>query len=113
MQSRTLFRVLFVAILSTVVFAAAVFAGDREDPKGPAAKAPHRVVLKRGGTVGTWNTLKNFNHSVPSPFGKAADSCSGACNCSTCVCSGSLGCCLDGCDACWGVLDDGGACGAI
>lgn len=42
----------------------------------------------------------------------AADSCSGGCNCDVCVCSGSLSCCLDGCDACWFVLDEIiGACG--
>lgn len=43
----------------------------------------------------------------------AADSCSGACDCDVCVCSGTLSCCLDGCDACWFVLDEVvGACGA-
>ncbi len=114
MYSRKMFQVLFVAVLCTVVFVAAAFAGDREDPKGnPGVKAPHRVVLKREGPVGTWNSMKQFNHSVPSPFGKAADSCSGACNCSTCVCNGSLGCCLDGCDFCWEVLDDRGGCNAV
>lgn len=43
----------------------------------------------------------------------AADSCSGACDCDVCVCSGTLSCCLDGCGACWFVLDEVvGVCGA-
>lgn len=38
--------------------------------------------------------------------GTKVESCSGACDCDLCVCGGSLGCCLDGCDACWEVIDD-------
>jgi hypothetical protein len=38
-------------------------------------------------------------------------SCSGACNCSTCVCSGTESCCESGCNYCWGYLDGSGACG--
>lgn len=43
----------------------------------------------------------------------AAESCSGGCNCTDCGCSGSFGCCLGGCLACWDVLDESGACGMI
>lgn len=32
-------------------------------------------------------------------------SCSGACNATTCVCSGDLDCCIAGCVACWEVVN--------
>jgi hypothetical protein len=105
MQSRKMFQVLSVAILCTVVFVAAAFAGDREDPKGnPGAKAPHQLVIEKvnpAGPVGRWTPLKSFHQTVPSPFGKALDSCSGACNCSICGCYGSEACCSAGCDICF------------
>lgn len=44
---------------------------------------------------------------------KPNDSCSGWCTCSDCGCSGSLSCCLDGCDACWDYRDSRGFCDAI
>jgi hypothetical protein len=114
MQSRKMFQVLFVAVLCTVVFVAAAFAGDREDPKGnPGAKAPHRIVLQKAGPVGHWHSVQSFNHTVPSPLEKSVDSCSGSCNCSTCGCYGTLGCCLGGCDFCWDQLDSRGACDAV
>lgn len=101
MQSRKMFQVLFMAVLCTVLFAVAAFAGDREDPKGPSGKVPQQIVIQNGGPVGHWTSMKKFNHSVPSPFGKAADYCSGACNCDVCVCSGSDSCCSAGCGACF------------
>lgn len=39
-----------------------------------------------------------------------ADECSGSCNCTTCVCSGSESCCDAGCGYCWGYLDGSGSC---
>ena len=30
-----------------------------------------------------------------------SESCSGSCNCSVCQCTGTLGCCLEGCDLCF------------
>jgi len=116
MQSRKVFQVLSTAILCFALFAISASAAGRGTPQTkPVAKPPQaqKIVLQRGGPVGTWNSMKNFNRTVPSPFGKAGDSCSGACNCSTCVCNGSLGCCLDGCDFCWGVLDGSGSCNSI
>lgn len=36
---------------------------------------------------------------------EAAASCSGACNGTTCICTGDLDCCLVGCTICWAVVD--------
>jgi hypothetical protein len=115
MQSRKLFQVLFMAVLCTALFAVAAFAApDREDGKGnPGVRATHELNLQRGtgGTVGHWNSVHKFTQTVPSPFGKAADSCSGYCTCDECGCSGSDSCCDAGCSYCWGYLDGRGACG--
>ena len=112
MQSRKMFQVLFMAVLCTVLFAAAAFAADREDPKGnPGEKAQqHLNIIHNGGPVGHWNAMKKFTHVVPSPFGldKAADSCSGSCNCGSCGCYGTEDCCAAGCAACFAV-----ACGMV
>ncbi len=71
-----------------------------------AANESGKIVLTRKAVT--------LGRSVVNPFGSSIEtgSCYGACNCSTCVCNGSLGCCIDGCEACWEFLDDGGACGA-
>jgi hypothetical protein len=104
MQSRKLFQVLFVAILCTVVFAIVASAKDREEPRGNAgAKAPHEIVIHNGGPVGHWSPIKKFNQSVPSPFGKALDSCSGSCSCFSCSCYGTYDCCSLGCSLCFGI----------
>ena len=110
MQSRKMFQVLFMAVLCTVLFAVAAFAGDREDPKGPSGKVPQQIVIQNGGPVGHWTSMKKFNHVVPSPFGleKEADSCSGSCNCGSCGCYGTENCCAAGCAACFAV-----ACGMV
>jgi hypothetical protein len=114
MQSRKLFQVLFVAVLCTVLFVVAAAAADREDPRGnPGVRAPHQLDLQRSGKVGHWNTMHKFNQTVPSPFGKAADSCSGYCTCDECGCYGTESCCDAGCSYCWGYLDGRGACGVI
>jgi len=65
-------------------------------------------------------TLRRGSHdakagSRPSSFGSGGsttdDICaSGSCDCSTCVCYGTLDCCLAGCDACWGYRDGQGYC---
>jgi hypothetical protein len=104
MQSRKMFQVLIVAVLCTVVFVVAAFAGDREDRKGNReGKAPHQIVIQKVGPVGHWTPIKSFHQTVPSPFGKALDSCSGSCNCSTCSCYGTYSCCSAGCGACFDV----------
>jgi hypothetical protein len=104
MQSRKLLQVLFVAILCTLVFSLVALAGDREEGKGnPGAKAPHHIIQQGGGPVGHWSPIKKFNHSVPSPFGKALDSCSGSCNCFSCSCYGTYDCCSTGCDICFSI----------
>ena len=109
MQSRKWFQVLFVAVLCTLMLAAAAFAADREDGKGnPGAKTQEILIHQGGGPVGHWTPIKKFNHSVPSPFGKAVDTCSGSCDCDTCGCYGTYDCCAAGCGACFAV-----ACGYI
>lgn len=108
-SGRTL-RVVSLAILCVALLAAAAFA-DREDPRGtPGARAAQHRVEQRG-PVGKWHTVHNFTQTVPSPFGKAADSCSGSCNCTFCECTGSESCCDAGCGYCWGYLDGRGSCG--
>jgi len=107
MQSRKLFQVLFVAVLCTVLLAAASFAADREDGKGnPGGKGTHQVTLHRApGKVGHWNTVKSF--TAPSPL-EGSNDCSGWCNDSICVCSEDWwdpGCCDVGCSICWAVRD--------
>ncbi len=109
MQSRKLFQVLFVAVLCTVLFAVVAFAGDREGGKGNPGEKAHQILIHNGtGPVGHWTPIKKFNQTVPSPFGKAADSCSGSCDCGTCGCYGTYDCCAAGCGACFAV-----ACGLI
>jgi hypothetical protein len=115
MQSRKWFQVLFVAVLCTVLFAVIASAKDREDGRAnPGAKAPHQKIViqnqngQQVGPVGHWTPIQRFNQTVPSPFGKAVDSCSGSCNCGTCGCYGTYDCCAAGCGACFAV-----ACGYI
>lgn len=112
MRSRKLIQVLFVAVLCTVLLAVVASAKDREDGRAnPGAKAPHQqIIIQNGhqGPVGHWTPIQKFNQTVPSPFGKAADSCSGSCNCDTCGCYGTYDCCAAGCGACFAV-----ACGFI
>src|SRR3982751_337057 len=113
MQSRKLFRGLFGAVLCTVLFAVVASAADREDGKGnPGARAHQSVIQQGGGPVGHWTPIKKFNQTVPSPFGKEADSCSGVCGCDWCDCSGSDACCSYGCGYCQGYLLGKGYCGA-
>ena len=113
MQSRKLFQVLFVAVLCTIVFAVVASAKGRQDGReAQGAKAPHQqIIIQNGqhvGPVGHWTPIQKFNQIVPSPFGKAADSCSGSCDCGTCGCYGTYSCCSAGCGACFAV-----ACGLI
>jgi len=115
MQSRKLFQVLFVAVLCTVLFAVVAFAKDREDGRAnPDAKAAHQIIQdgQHVGPVGHWTPIRKFNQTVPSPFGKEADSCSGFCGCDWCDCSGSSACCTYGCGYCQGYLQGKGYCGA-
>ena len=104
MQSRKLFQVLFVAVLCTVLFAIVASAKGRDEARGAGAKAPHQIIIQNGqhgGPVGHWTPIKKFNQTVPAPFGKAADSCSGSCDCYTCGCYGTYDCCSTGCDICF------------
>jgi hypothetical protein len=111
MQSRKWFQVLFVAVLCTVVFAMVAFAKGRDEARGAAGPKAHQIIIQNGdhvGPVGHWTPIRKFNQTVPSPFGKAADSCSGSCDCGTCGCYGTYDCCAAGCGACFAV-----ACGLI
>lgn len=49
--------------------------------------------------------------SLDSALGGETASCSGSCNCSTCVCSGTYECCSAGCGGCFVVADSSGLCG--
>lgn len=100
----------FVSLGLCTVLAIALFAATAaaEKPAEPG-KSEQQVVLQRPGADGEdKGPLQSFDHELQSLFQEAAESCSGACNCSECVCSGSFECCLGGCVICWDV-----ACGPV
>lgn len=75
-----------------------------------SAKDGGLMKFKRdAGEAGSGNPGTGFGDSSAN---KVAESCSGSCSCSTCVCSGSIGCCGAGCGACWQYRDDQGLCNA-
>lgn len=101
---------LFLAVVLCLLFCGVAVAGEREAPRREV-KEPKKqqVVLQRDakpvGQIGKWS--KNFS------TGMRTKDCSGACNCSTCVCYESWddpGCCDFGCDVCWMFLDGRGSC---
>jgi len=51
------------------------------------------------------HTLSNGSEQIAPTPGSQDLTCSGACNATTCVCSGDFNCCVAGCTACWQVLD--------
>ncbi len=77
-----------------------------------AASQAGKISMSRAGrSASAPGAQQQFNFATQSAGG-----CYGGCNCNVCVCyyyDGDLGCCFDGCDACWGSLDDGGYCGAM
>jgi hypothetical protein len=88
------------ALLGTVAAAA-------DTPRGEEAGA---IVLERPGD--TTDICEDTPFRFAEPFGPEA-TCSGACDCSSCVCIGSGSCCDAGCDACWDYRDDNGLCGPV
>ena len=72
------------------------------------AKGGGNVQLRRGASDlrpgGGSTSFGNPSSAV------TADVCSGWCNCSYCECSGTLSCCIGGCEACWDYRDGQGLC---
>lgn len=48
---------------------------------------------------------ESFDRAEQNVVAADSASCSGACNATTCVCSGDLDCCIAGCIACWEVVN--------
>jgi hypothetical protein len=95
-----------MALCLTLLVAPAALAGERGEEAREEAQERHVVTnaqAERGGPPGPEISFEEFVASL-----EEGDSCSGVCDCFTCLCSGSLGCCLGGCDACFEV-----ACGAV
>ena len=70
---------------------------------GPATDReaePDTIVLERTPPATSGNVLAEQIFYFP-----AHGSCSGSCNSTSCSCTGSLSCCIAGCNACWDVLD--------
>lgn len=100
---------LFVCLVLAVF--AFVLSAQVSEAKSGQSDANSTKVLHRGApeNPGQSGARRDFTFDLP---GEDAPYCSGACNCSTCVCQGTESCCVSGCGGCWAVLDDSGACGA-
>jgi hypothetical protein len=115
-----------VAVLAmtvcTLLFGATATLSAEEGPRakrgklevGKQEQATDTFTLKRPGkTVGKWRTMQRFGTpSKPSFMKNTVNDCWGVCDCTDCYCESDegVGCCIDGCEACWGVLDEGGGC---
>ena len=107
---------LLVALICTFLFTPLLSA--REEPKTRVAKERRaledQIFLKRSCEAPKKGVTRQFGKGDIDFSKVAGGSCWGECNCSECYCEytdGDLGCCFDGCDACWEFLDEGGDCG--
>ena len=105
-------QALRIAFICTFLFTAV--SGAQEEPKTKPeneAKPERNFTLQRPSKPqGKWRTTQKF--STPSFLRETANSCWGVCDCGSCYCESDegIGCCLDGCNACWEFLDGGGEC---
>lgn len=90
-----IYRTLFVLSLTGLLFAPATFATE----EGVSEVENQTHLFERQGDDGGLAPL----FMTPNSF--TGESCSGACNCTTCVCTGTLSCCASGCGDCWAVAD--------
>ena len=119
-MARTLQSLLMV-VVCTFLFASVVMA--QEEPKAKPQKVVKEsasVQKELGLTRSCASKVKSrftqrFGNrpSGPSFMKSEAAGCYGWCDCFECDCwyDGDIGCCFDGCDWCWGVLDGRGDCG--
>jgi hypothetical protein len=107
---RRRFQVILVVLCCALFSAPAVLnAAELASHAGKKAPVVHEtVVLERNAEQKDPGATEAFD--ISSLFNKAAESCSGSCNCTSCTCSGSETCCAGGCGYCWGVLDGRGSC---
>lgn len=99
----------FVAVLFVMGPSPKVTA-DPPEGVGKADQYRSHVLRREGLEPRRHGPMQEFSFDLP---GEDGPYCSGACDCELCVCSGTLGCCLDGCDACWEVADEVLLCGAV
>lgn len=108
---RSRVQVILVLLCCALLFGSTAVLNAGEMGKLGKGGKSGKVVLERDVEAQKSGATETFDISSLFAEEKAAGSCSGACNCSTCVCEGSLSCCGGGCGACWESLDDEGACG--
>ena len=95
-KTRSLSTVLLCLVLAVLAF---TLSSQISEAKGKPGGT--EVFTRAPQHLSSPGEVQSFDHQ---PF-DAAESCSGACNDTTCVCSGSFECCSLGCRLCWAVLD--------
>lgn len=98
--NRRLLSTLLMLLVVVLALSPVVSAKDSDKP----------IKLKRD--------AKELGQAAPSTsFGEVPSTtdevCSGSCDCSTCECTGTLSCCVGGCEACWEYRDSRGFCNAV
>ena len=100
-----MWKVLVVVCSAVLVVAGIAYLGSAPElaadapPTVSQADEHQRIVVRRGdGNLEHGGQLEDFMYSFP---GETEEYCSGSCNCDVCECTGTLGCCLEGCDLCF------------
>ncbi|MEM1204798.1 MAG: hypothetical protein AAGN66_16335 [Acidobacteriota bacterium] len=97
--------VLFLLALGLLFGAGTAIADDRAENVDADAIGTHTITREAPAETKT-DHVEVFSHEwFDGPFSQGRDSCSGSCNASICVCSGSLSCCAAGCSACFDIVD--------